>query len=238
MKFNLTKRKKALALLTSMVIAAGMAGCAENANINSSVNGVGFESNVYSAENKSNMEEKTDVVVKKELNSANENHVETAYEITDWSLENLLENITLCGESFSLPCCISEVKNFSVINLDSGDGSSQYISSAGGLVYNDKEVAVVGFKNEITDDNFNNAEINTLILQSNNGALPTFNIMGITEKSTREDVVKILGEPNYNKNDEDGRVYRYVFSNTSAFMIIFEKDNADVIKSVFIMNNM
>ena len=78
---------KILAVVMSMTIAAGFTGCTENANINSSVNDAGFGS---STENKSYTEEKTDVVVKNELNSANENHVETAYEITDWNTAGIV----------------------------------------------------------------------------------------------------------------------------------------------------
>ena len=89
MKKDQTK-KKILALIMSMTIAAGLAGCAADTDMNSSANGETVETYADPA----------DTAVKSEENIGNENHYETAYEITDWNTADLLNDLTVFGAGF------------------------------------------------------------------------------------------------------------------------------------------
>ena len=68
------------------------------------------------------------------------------------------------------------------------------------------------------------------------GNIPEFNIMGITNESTREDVVNILGEPNTIVEAED-RIYQYAFSKNERIIIAFEEENPDKILLFYIIYN-
>ena len=189
--------EKLLAALLAMTFAAGMTGC-------------------KSEKAESDTSDETDATVR----------YETEFAIEKWTLDDVSDSLKLCGEDFSLPCRIADMENFSLTESDVGDGSSQYITSASGLLYNGEKAACAGFKDDNSD------EIRILLIGANTDTLPEFSVMGITNDSTPDDVVAALGEPNAAK-DKDGRVYRYLFSDNTALMFVFDKDS-DSIKTVFI----
>ena len=84
-------------------------------------------------------------------------------------------------------------------------------------------------------DNALNSEIKFLFL---GGAydLPEFNIMGITDKSTRSDVINILGNPNMRVGESD-RHFQYGFSQNKFAIIDFNKENPDELCLFFIIYN-
>lgn len=189
--------EKLLASLLAMTFAAGTTGC-------------------KSEKAESDTSDETDATVR----------YETEFAIEKWTLDDVSDSLKLCGEDFSLPCRIADMGNFSLTESDAGDGSSQYITSASGLLYNGEEAACVGFKDDNSD------EICILLIGANTDTLPEFSVMGITNDSTPDDIVAALGEPNAAK-DKDGRVYRYLFSDNTALMFVFDKDS-DSIKTAFI----
>lgn len=140
----------------------------------------------------------------------------TEFEITDWTMEELVDNIYLCGQKITLPSKVNE--------LDADLKLSSYYD-----VLFDETVSTISYKNQdISLTYFNGDCINssdrviTNIQYGLNQLIPEFNIMGITESSTPDEVKNILGEPNYIQ--DDGNSYRYIFSDKKQLMLSFNDD--------------
>lgn len=144
-------------------------------------------------------------------------HFVPAFEITDWTMEELADNISLCGEKITLPCKLSDVKEkFDVSETELPGGGHCLI-----LSHKNKEAAVVSCDTYENDD-----AVITNISYGLNMKISGINIMGITEKSSAEDVKKILGEPNYTQ--DDGYGYRYIFEDNKQVMFHFDKEKGSV----------
>ena len=164
--------------------------------------------------------------------SSEELQIETEFEIIDWTMEDLVSNIEIYGDKLSLPCTISEISSdYKVENINYFEDMQM---TAGTLYKKDKEIGLVYFNGDVID-NALNSEIKFLFL---GGAydLPEFNIMGITDKSTRSDVINILGNPNMRVGESD-RHFQYGFSQNKFAIIDFNKENPDELCLFFIIYN-
>ncbi len=164
--------------------------------------------------------------------SSEELQIETEFEIIDWTMEDLVSNIEIYGDKLSLPCTISEIS--SDYKLENINYFEDMQMTAGTLYKKDKEIGLVYFNGDVID-NALNSEIKFLFL---GGAydLPEFNIMGITDKSTRSDVINILGNPNMRVGESD-RHFQYGFSQNKFAIIDFNKENPDELCLFFIIYN-
>ena len=149
--------------------------------------------------------------------NSGEPHFVPAFEITDWTMEELTDNISLCGEKITLPCKLSDIKEkFDVSDLDLPDGRHSFT-----LIHKNKDVAIA-----YCDIYENDDVVITNICYGLNTKISGINIMGITEKSKSDDVEKILGKPNYTQDDGDG--YRYIFEDNKQVMFHFDKEKRNV----------
>ncbi len=193
--------KQALMLVGILLITLALSGCEKL-----------VETDV-SAETKSTIQtvSETTVPVNQE-----ETQFVTEFEITDWTMEELVDNIYLCGQKITLPSKVNE--------LDTDLKLSSYYDALF-----DETVSTISYKNQnISLTYFNGDCINssdrviTNIQYGLNQLIPEFNIMGITESSTPDDVKNILGDPNYIQ--DDGNSYRYIFSDKKQMMLSFNDD--------------
>lgn len=149
--------------------------------------------------------------------NSGEPHFVPAFEITDWTMEELTDNISLCGEKVTLPCKLSDIKEkFDVSEFNLSSGGHCFI-----LSYKNKDVARV--KCDIYE---NDDVVITNIDYGLNEKISGINIMGITEKSSADDVEKILGKPNYTQDDGNG--YRYIFEDNKQVMFHFDSKKGNV----------
>lgn len=149
--------------------------------------------------------------------NSGEPHFVPAFEITDWTMEELADNISLCGEKITLPCKLSEIKeNFDVSYAELPSGSHSFVLSR-----KNKDVAIA-----YCDIYENEDVVITNICYGLNTEISGINIMGITEKSSADDVENILGKPNYTQDNGDG--YRYIFEDNKQVMFHFDKEKRNV----------
>lgn len=136
-----------------------------------------------------------------------------------WTIDDMLSDITLCGEKLNLSGTPKEVSDkFEYVNCD-------YMEERGctaiDLQKNGNVVASV-----FAGGNEKEYEKNKVILfgmdRSITGSLPEFSIMGITGKSTRDDVIRILGNPSYESDDGTDDVVRYIFTDDVHVMFVFD----------------
>lgn len=149
--------------------------------------------------------------------NSGEPHFVPAFEITDWTMEELTDNISLCGEKITLPCKLSDIKEkFDVSYTDLPGGGHNCI-----LSHKNKDVAIVS-----CDAYENEDAVITNISYGLHMKISGINIMGITEKSKADDVEKILGKPNYTQDNGDS--YRYIFEDNKQVMFHFDKKKRTV----------
>ena len=150
------------------------------------------------------------------------------HEITDWTMEDLISDIEICGQQFSFPFKAADLPNGFVL-----DETGHYIGvtdSTGFMMhYNGEEIAYV-----YCGGNCKNSS-EAVITEIGFGMfmpVPEINIMGIKESSSSDEVKQILGEPNYIQ--DDGNAYRYIFSNEKRLLVNFTDDEKAI--ECFIVN--
>ena len=155
------------------------------------------------------------------------------YEITDWTMDELVSNVTICGKKITIPCTMSELsKDF---NLEKFDYSSETDGkfSKGCEIYCENVKVAFAYCNAESDNDI----ITTICLDeiiSEDAHIPEINIMGITKEASANDLVEILGEPNV--NTEYDCDYRYFFSNNQHLYISFS-ENLENIVFISLVNN-
>ncbi len=153
------------------------------------------------------------------------------FEITDWTMEELLSNISIENNTFTLPCTLSELgTSFMTEYLGY---VSDYDYTTVNLYIGDKYIAQISFNGNLTENEIENSTLVAFFMDNIRG-LPQFNIMGITNQSSQEEIVDILGEPN-TINSEDGTIYQYAFSENERIIISFDDENNGEIDLFFII---
>ena len=205
--FFVRKRlKQALMLVGILIITLAFSGCEKL-----------VETDV-GAETKSTIQtvSETTVPVNQE-----ETQFVTEFEITDWTMEELVTDMEIEGQKFSLPCSIAQLnKSFNVNNIRY---SEKYDHTVADLYYKNEYISQVTVNKNINDRNYKNKNIMAFFIGGAN-SIPQFNIMGITNDSTQDDIVNILGNSNI-KNNEINQPYRYFFNENEHIIIDFDENN-------------
>ena len=134
-KSNLTKRKKALALLMSMTIAAGLAGCApKNANVPINAADAAIVNDVVKLNNDSYYTEN------KSQPNLSEKEMKTYLPPEDgWTWEKLSQTIYIDGINYELSTGEDILKKYTIVDSTVFDGCT--VST----LYNDTGIITVGF---------------------------------------------------------------------------------------------
>lgn len=159
-----------------------------------------------------------------EDNDSNVYIPENKFEITGWTMEELVSDITVNGVTLSLPCSPDVFSSFETEEFDF-EGTSGRVW--GCEVYSgDRIIAVAYYDSEKEEKSVNLLMLDSLIYD--NSVIPEFNIMGITDKSTPAEVSAILGEPNFDDGYATDYVYR--FSENKELYISFDAETMSTIK--------
>lgn len=147
------------------------------------------------------------------------------FEITDWTMDELVSDMTICGKKIMIPCTISELS--SVFNIEEFDRVSGATGkrSKGCEIYNDN-IRIAFAYCDIEDHVNSITSICFDEIISDDMQIPEISIMGITDISSLKDVVTILGEPNV--STEYDCDYRYFFSNNQHLYISFDDDKTEI----------
>ncbi len=207
--------KQALMLVVILLISLSLSGC-EN-----------FVETDASAETKSTKQTISETTAP---DNQDETIFVTDFEITDWTMEDLISDIKIYGKQISLPCNVSDLgKDYSLSDVYCYIQSSNQTGSE--LYYKNKYVAAVYFYGN--NEDLINKNIVKLYLGGFNRELPDFEIMGITSNSTLEDVKKILGDSNIINAHENQ--LRYMFEDQNQLFINFDSNGK--MNAFFITNN-
>ena len=207
--------KQALMLVVILLISLSLSGC-EN-----------FVETDVSAETKSTKQTISETTAP---DNQDETIFVTDFEITDWTMEDLISDIKIYGKQISLPCNVSDLgKDYSLSDVYCYIQSSNQTGSE--LYYKNKYVAAVYFYGN--NEDLINKNIVKLYLGGFNRELPDFEIMGIASNSTLEDVKKILGDSNIINAHENQ--LRYMFEDQNQLFINFDSNGK--MNAFFITNN-
>ncbi len=147
------------------------------------------------------------------------------FEITDWTMEDLVTDMTICGKKVVLPCTISELSNaFEIVEFDHVSGATGKRLKGCEIYHNNIKIAF-GYCDVEDDVNVITSICFDEIIRDD-VQIPEMNIMGITDKTSSKDVVAILGEPNV--NTEYSCDYRYYFSNNQHLYISFDDEQTEI----------
>lgn len=148
------------------------------------------------------------------------------FEITDWTMEELVADMTLCGVKITLPCTISDLSsNFTTEEFEHINGATGK-RSKGCKIYHEGVVIALAYCDDDSDDNTITSICFDEII-TNDMIIPDICVMGITDKSSSKDIVEILGEPNV--NTEYSCDYRYYFSNSRHLYISFNEELSEIV---------
>lgn len=147
------------------------------------------------------------------------------FEITDWTMESLVSNITVCGKKVTLPCTLTELSTlFAIEEFDYVSGATGKQLKGCEIYHDDAKIAFAYCDNGSTPDIITSLCFDDIIGEETE--IPEINIMGITKKSSATEIIKILGEPNI---DADfGFDYRYYFSDNQYFYISFNEEQTKI----------
>lgn len=146
--------------------------------------------------------------------------LEPVYEINGWTMEEFVADMELCGQKIPFPCKVSEMgADFTVANMPVFVKSDN--TTGDDLLYKGERVATI-YLNGRVEKNTDESEITGLFLTRNDrsGDLAEFNFMGITDKSTPEEVKEKLGEP----TTTGSASYNYIFSDKKQIGMMFDED--------------
>ncbi len=147
------------------------------------------------------------------------------FEITDWTMEDLVADMTICGKKVGLPCTISDLSDsFGIEEFDHISGATGKRTKGCEIYHNNIKIAFAYCDVEEDDNVITSICFDEII--RDDAQIPEINIMGITDKASSTDVVAILGEPNV--NTEYSCDYRYYFSNNQHLYISFNDDETEI----------
>ena len=155
------------------------------------------------------------------------------FEITDWTMEELVTDMKINSQTITLPCTATDL--IEKYTLKEITYSEKYNYTMCNMYEGDSYVAQISFNGEIKESELGEHTVIAWFMDEFHGSIPEFNIMGITKDSTREDVVKALGNPNTDAGDDS--LYQYAFSENKRIIIGFDDENQYRIILFFIIYN-
>lgn len=153
------------------------------------------------------------------------------FEITNWTMEDLVSKIEVEGQKIIFPCTVSQLDGDFVI--ENVGYSSKYDHTVADLYYKKKYISQITVNKNVDEEYFKDNNIIAFFMGGSE-SLPQFNIMGISNNSTVNDVISILGNPNVGNSDAN-RPYRYYFNDDNFVLIDF--DDNDKMWLFFILYN-
>ena len=212
-------KNKILSMLAILAVAVNMVGCAppNSAAPVEATEQIVVETTAEAAETSS-------------PTSSENTQLITEFEITDWTMEELVSDMVVDNHTFSLPCSLNEINTDYKIDTVYFEDIQK---TSGTILNNDKEIAIIGFNGNVADD-AGDAEIKYLFL-GGSYELPAFNIMGITEKSSYSDVINILGNPNM-RVEYSNEVLQYGFTKDKYILIWFDEESDNIFHIQIIYN--
>lgn len=151
---------------------------------------------------------------------------EKEFEITDWTMEDLVSDMTLCGEKITLPCTISELAGiFSIEEFDTTNAATGKRSKGCIIYHNGKKIALAYCDTDSDTDSITSICFDEII--TDDMAIPDIKFMGITDKASSKDLVEMLGEPN--GETEYSCDYRYYFSDNQHLYISFDENQKKIL---------
>ena len=200
--------KHALALVGIIIITLSLSGCDNFVGTDVSAETISTKQPVSETTAPDNQEETVSV---------------TEFVITDWTMKDLVSEINICGQQINFPFKVEE------LNIDFNLSDKGYYlesSNTTGFImyYKGEQIAYVysdGKCSDKTEALFTNISFGMF------NSVPEINIMGISNNSNYNYIVKKLGEPNYIQNDIN--TLRYIFSDNNYVIIHFEDDTQNAI---------
>lgn len=221
------KKSVILPILVIMCVTLSLSGCKK------------FIETDVSAETKPVKQTVSETTV---ITNFEETQYATEFEITDWTMEDLVTDMEISGQKFSLPCTINEIDEKCNVKYISFIEESNI---TGGDLYLDGKCIASIFCNGDVGKEIINSNICMLFMGGyeydfddksvKEVEMPEFNVMGITNNSSQDDVLNILGNPNMYCKSE--RQYRYGFNSNEFVMIDFDNENTDKISLFSIIYN-
>ena len=152
--------------------------------------------------------------------NAEEKQIETEYEITDWTMEELLSDVEINGVKLSLPCSYEELAEHFNLELDLTFYNEPYKKYFYSYALREGLYIKVSYYSENETDSPNSDEIEEICIFCENGG--SFRVGEIISgTTTRDEVEKILGKPN--DNVESASWYRFSYS--KAVIFSYDKNN-------------
>ena len=238
MKFNLTKRKKALALLMSMTIAAGLIGCApKNANvpINAAEESTVCES-VGEISSEIHEVQTEESIIKNEKGN-NENQNLNTWEFPDdpkdYTVDDYRHMVSVNGITITLPTTINELKKLDEkfgYEVDYVyDGVNQVLPDGGTgydifITYDGKKVCLTSFSSEPDEKFIPDEEITSMIFsdEDTDNAIDLCVLNNIKIGSTSEQIQKALGKPSEPISESScTEKYKYSFEKYNVSIVCF-----------------
>jgi len=217
--------KKLLALFLTLALAVGLAGC-----------GVETENGERPPDTPSGAvisEVLTDPVIQMAVEKM-ESKSETSFEITSWTMNDLVTDMEIAGATISMPCTVSDFnEKFNVDDIWYSDSKNTTFIS---LYLDDNYIGMLCVSGKLkSKSDFAKSNVYMISLNNSEGVLTNFNIMGITNESNRKEVLEILGESN-TRDIGEKYTLRYMFSKYETITIGFSKE--DTIESFGIFYNL
>ena len=154
--------------------------------------------------------------------SSEETQIETEYEITDWTMEELLSDVEINGVKLSLPCSYEELAEHFDLELDLSFYNEAYKKYYYGYALRGDLYILTGYYSENETDNPSAEGMDDFYISCENGAKFRFGEI-VSGVSTREDVEKILGKPNFNSTSPSGTWYKWI--GLTSVLISYDKNN-------------
>jgi|GEM_PF-1866615 len=154
--------------------------------------------------------------------SSEETQIETEYEITDWTMEELLSDIEINGVKLSLPCSYEELAEHFDLELDLSFYNEAYKKYYYGYAFRGDLYILTGYYSENETDNPSGEGMDDFYISCENGAKFRFGEI-VSGVSTREDVEKILGKPNFHSTSKFDTWYKW--NGINAIAISYDKNN-------------
>ena len=184
----MNRRKQVLTLLSAITMMSCAAACSEETSSND-VPQITAEAAAESGSTEVSQVAET-------AESSERPNFETTYEITEWDI-NDFKTIECCGTNISIPCKLSDIDERFEVKLIPKDEEFSYDDDWYELYYENEFVGSLCHN----DHNYDKDTSPITIM-----SFEKFNIYGLNEKSTKDEVQKKLGKGN-NIDSEYADVY-------------------------------
>lgn len=215
------KKQKLVAALSAIIMTFGLTACDNTEETQGTVTETTVTEAVTTAEVTEAVTESPEVSPADKI----------AFEITDWSLDDMANNITLNGKKISLPCNVDDLgDDYKIGVVDEHYMGEYFIAELG---YKDMYFAEVWLTlPEEEDKNWDIIGISALRVHESD-----MKIGDISFDSTREEVLEKYGESNFKSEQTSDKVVSYLFlsedgSKLNQLLVTFDEYNDYKVESM------